>query len=73
MIDWTGPASAVGGFPTIGTVENAAWKSEFVNNLGLSEEEINPNTTMRLKLPVAIKVRPVMASQCDLPYLSRLA
>ena len=73
VIDWTGPASAVGGFPTIGTVENAAWKSEFVNNLGLSEEEINPNTTMRLKLPVAIKVRPVMASQCDLPYLSRLA
>jgi len=48
--------------PTLGMRESSPWKSEFVNNLGRSEEEVHPNTRIKLKLPVAIKVKPVMSS-----------
>jgi hypothetical protein len=61
-IDWTGRTPAATFLPTLGMRESSPWKSEFVNNLGRSEEEVHPNTRIKLKLPVAIKVKPVMSS-----------
>ena len=62
VIDWTGRTPAATVLPTLGMRESSPWKSEFVNNLGRSEEEVHPNTRIKLKLPVAIKAKPVMSS-----------
>ena len=58
-IDWTARAPAFAIAPASSMRDSAPWTSDFVNSLGRSEEEANPNSKMRLKLPTVVKASPV--------------
>jgi hypothetical protein len=60
-LDWTAQAPASALFPAPTARNGAPWASDFVNNLGRSEEEANPNSKMKIKLPAAVKVSPAIS------------
>src|SRR5262249_3648478 len=61
-IDWTAraPVVAISAAPDIR--DGGSWKSDFVNNLGRSESEANPNAKMKLKLQTPGEAGPYIPS-----------
>jgi Ca2+-binding RTX toxin-like protein len=63
-IDWTATASATGTGATVASLPlpgmaepaAAAWQQRFVNHLGASAEQLQPNAALRLHLPVSAEL-----------------